>query len=208
MERVRDYDLTMLIKASINGADDAWDELVRRHARLVAVVIRQYRLRPADAQDVSQIVWLRLIESLEHIREPAALPGWLVTTTRRECQRYAQRGSRTVVVDPATLTSMTAPDAPDAGDALLATERHQVLRDGLAELSPEQQRLIALLSSDPPATYADISRILNIPIGSVGPTRRRVLEKLRQTAAVQSYLRSPTEVKAGGARHVTAELER
>ncbi|GIJ56948.1 RNA polymerase sigma factor [Virgisporangium aurantiacum] len=205
---MRDYDLTALVQASVKGDDEAWSELVRRHARLVAVTIRRFRLHPSDEQDVSQLVWLRLIESIEHIRDPAALPGWLVTTTRHECQRYVRRNGRGVVVDPQTLNALATPGEHEHDEALLAAERHRVLLDGLEELAPDHRELIELLSSDPPHTYAEISRMLDIPIGSIGPTRRRVLEKLRETTAVRTYLRSTGESRTEDLGHVAAELER
>jgi DNA-directed RNA polymerase specialized sigma24 family protein len=89
-----------LVHASVQGDEKAWNELVQRYAWLIAAVIRHYRLTGADAQDVSQLVWLHLIEHLPYLREPAALPGWLVTTTKRECQRYVQKSRRTVSIDP------------------------------------------------------------------------------------------------------------
>ena len=83
--------VTQLVRASADGDQAAWNELVRRYARLVMAVKRGYRLTTADAQDVSQTVWLRLVENLGNLREPEALPRWLETTTQRECGRYVQR---------------------------------------------------------------------------------------------------------------------
>jgi RNA polymerase sigma factor (sigma-70 family) len=204
----RTYDLVKLVAASADGDADAWNELVRRYAGLVVFVIRHYRLSGADAQDVSQTVWLRLVEHLSNIREPAALPGWLSTTTRHECQRHLRASSRSVSMDPLDMTRLNAVDGDHVVAELLAAERHQVLRDGLAELAPPQRELLTLLAADPPVAYAEISRILGIPIGSIGPTRSRTLEKLRETKAVQAYLRANSEaVRTGGARHALAELE-
>lgn len=199
-------DVTTLVRASIHGDEQAWNELVRRYAGLIAAVIRQYRLTGADAQDVSQFVWLRLVEHLPHIREPAALPGWLVTTARHECQRYVRTNRRTVSVDPLTMADLHATDS-DIDAALLAAERRQVLLDALAELPPQQGELLILLSSEPRYSYAEISEMLDMRIGSIGPTRGRAIEKLRQTRAVQSYLRAGRAARTGGARRVLAELE-
>jgi RNA polymerase sigma factor (sigma-70 family) len=199
-------DLSALVKASAGGDEDAWNELVRRHAHLVIGVTRRYRLRPADAQDVIQTVWLRLVEHLAEIREPAALASWILTTTRHECQRQLQMGSRTVPVNPLDGAELDRLDPYDDVDgALLDAERHQVLLDGLAELPPEQQELVQLLTDDPPRPYSEISRILNIPIGSIGPTRGRILDKLRETAAVRNYLEATGEAaETGGGRHALA----
>lgn len=193
---MHDWDLSELVKASIDHDEDAWNELVRRFAGLVAYVIRHYRLSAADTQDVSQLVWLRLVEHLGQIREPAALPGWLATTTRHECERYLRVNGRSVAVDPMTMREDRSA-APEVDEMLLAVERRQVLLDGLGELAPQQRELLLMLSADPPYSYAEISRILGIPIGSIGPTRSRVLEKLRDTDAVRAYLEADRSAQMG-----------
>jgi RNA polymerase sigma factor (sigma-70 family) len=201
-------DLPALVEAGVDGDESAWNELVSRYAGLVAHVIRRYRLPPADTQDVSQLVWLRLVEHLGELREPAALPGWLATTTRHECERHLRTSGRSVAVDPLAMPAPHAAEAPEVDEVLLAAERRQVLIDGLGELAPQQRELLLLLAADPPYTYAEISRLLGIPIGSIGPTRSRILGKLRGTTAVRAYLEANTEV-AGveGGRRAIAELE-
>jgi RNA polymerase sigma factor (sigma-70 family) len=194
---IDDWDLPTLVKASIDRDEEAWNELVRRFAGLVAYVIRLYRLGAADAQDVSQLVWLRLVEHLGQIREPSALPGWLATTTRHECERYLRINGRSVAVDPQTLREDDRAEAWNVDDLLLAAERRQVLLDGLAQLAPQHRELLLLLAADPPYAYAEISRILGIPIGSIGPTRSRVLGKLRDTDAIRAYLGVPESVQMG-----------
>jgi RNA polymerase sigma factor (sigma-70 family) len=183
-----EWDLPDLVKASVDHDEDAWNELVRRFAGLVAFVIRHYRLSPADTQDVSQLVWLRLFEHLARIREPTALPGWLATTTRRECERYLRVNGRSVAMDPVAMRLVDPAGGPEIDELLLAAERRQVLVDGLAELAPQQRELLVMLTADPPYAYSEISRTLGIPIGSIGPTRSRVLDKLRDTGAVRAYL--------------------
>ena len=182
------WDLPDLVKASIDRNEDAWNELVRRFAGLVTYVIRHYRLSPADTQDVSQLVWLRLVEHLARIREPAALPGWIATTTRHECERYLRMNGRSVAVDPVTLRETEAEPGGDVDAVLLEAERRQVLLDGLAQLTAQHRELLLMLAADPPYAYAEISRLLGIPVGSIGPTRSRVLGKLRDTDAVRAYL--------------------
>jgi len=201
-------DLRALVSAGIDGDEDAWNELVRRFTGLVTHVIRRYRLPPADTQDVAQLVWLRLVEHLGHLREPAALPGWLVTTTRHECERHLRTTGRSVAVDPLTMVRADTGDAEEIDAVLLATERRQVLLDGLAELAPQHRELLMMLTADPPYAYTEISRLLGIPVGSIGPTRSRILDKLRGTAAVRAYLEANAEVaRTEGGRHAIAELE-
>jgi RNA polymerase sigma factor (sigma-70 family) len=187
----------MLVKASIDRDEDAWDELVRRFAGLVAFVIRHYRLSTTDTQDVSQLVWLRLVEHLGQIREPSALPGWLATTTRHECERYLRVNGRSVAVDPMTMQFADRPDGGDVDELLLAAERRQVLLNGLDELTAQHRELLLMLTADPPYSYAEISRILGIPIGSIGPTRSRVLDKLRDTRSVRAYLDADRSAEFG-----------
>ncbi len=208
MQLAKAADLPALVQASADGDEEAWNELVRRLAHLVVAVTRQYRMSPADAQDVSQTVWLRLIEHLTNIREPAALPVWISTTTKHECQRQQRIRDRTVPVDPLSSAELQRSQTVDIDGDLLAAERHQVLREGLAELPPEQREFLLLLAHDPPYSYAEISRILDIPIGSIGPTRGRILEKLRQTTAVRAYMEATREAaQPGGERHALAGLE-
>lgn len=207
--KVSEYDLSALVRAGIDGDEDAWHELVRRHARLIAMVVRQYRLGTADAQDVSQLVWLRLFENLRNIRDPDGLPGWILTTTRHECQRYVRRKDRSIAIDPLTFATFRSEDQSELDGTLLASERHEVLLAAMAELPPRHQQLLSLLLVDPPYPYTEVSRILDIPVGSIGPTRRRALEKLRETTVVRAYMRAhPEPARTGGVRDAAAELER
>ena len=194
---MREWDLPALVKASVDHDEQAWDELVRRFAGLVAYVIRHYRLSAADAQDVSQLVWLRLVEHLGEIREPAALPGWLSTTTRHECERHLRVNGRSVATDPLTMRATEPDGGPAIDEVLLAAERRQVLLDGLDQLPGHHRELLLMLTADPPYAYADISRILGIPIGSIGPTRSRALGKLRETDAVRAYLDADRSAQMG-----------
>lgn len=181
--------LTEKVQAASSGEREAWNWLVERYAPLVMGVASRYRLRAEDAADVSQGVWLKLVEHLDEIREPLALPGWIVTTTRREALRVLQSHQRTVSVDPQIgLTLEAASDAGSLDGELLRDERHHALREGLRELRPLHRDLLVLLMEDPPLSYDDISRKLCIPIGSIGPTRARCLEALRRTAALRTFL--------------------
>jgi len=183
-----------LVTRARNADQQAWDALVERYTPLIRSICRRRRLSPADAQDVSQSVWLHLVDHLDRIREPAALPGWLATTTRRECllvldAARAPQAAR-YVVDPQTI-----PDerAWTAEQELLAAERHVALREAFRDLPPSGHRLILLLIQDPPAPYAEISAQLGIPIGSIGPTRRRCLDKLRRHPSIAALIDTDSE---------------
>ena len=187
-DRLEHWTLADLVAAAADHDDEAWNELVRRFAGLVAYTVRRYRLAPADAQDVSQLVWLRLVEHLSTLREPAALPGWLTTTTRHECERHLRVNGRTVAADPMTLEPFDRAAEPEIDESLLAGERRRALLEGLAELSTHHRDLLLMLSADPPYSYAEISRTMDIPVGSIGPTRSRILARLRETGPVRAYL--------------------
>ena len=178
-----------LVARARNGDKQAWDALVERYAPLIWSICRRHRLGRADADDVGQSVWLRLVDQLDRVRDPAALPGWLATTTRRECLRFlgAAHGPY------ATMYALDVESLPDrrAGTAeqeLLSAERHAALREAFTQLPPNGQQLIALLIADPPVPYADISAQLGIPVGSIGPTRSRYLDKMRRHPAITALM--------------------
>jgi len=177
-----------LVTRARNGNKQAWDTLVERYAPLIWSICRRHRLS-ADAEDLGQIVWLRVVRQLDKIRDPAAFPGWLATTTRRECLRLlgAARGP---LADGHVVDAEAVPDeqARSAEQELLVAERHAALREAFRDLLPDGQRLILLLIQDPPVPYAEISARLSIPIGSIGPTRRRCLDRLRRHPAIAALI--------------------
>lgn len=190
-----------LVVAARAGDADAWNALVDRFLPMVAGVIGRLRLSPADAADVNQTVWLRLVEHLDDLRDPRALPGWLATTARREALRAIEARRRTVAVDPQAGSLDEIPNEGEVDDLVLAAERAQALRDGLAELPAQRRELLELLVADPPVSYAEISSRLGIPIGSIGPTRARALAQLRNTRAVRAWIDAAPA--AGGGDHVS-----
>jgi RNA polymerase sigma factor (sigma-70 family) len=188
-----DPPVTDLVIRAKNGDKQAWDALVERYAPLVWSICRRYRLDRADAEDVNQSVWLTLVDQLAVLREPAALPGWLATTTQRECGRVLRAARR-----PHTAWyALSAEDIADeraatAEEELLQAERHAALRQALTSLSPGCQQLIGMLIQDPPVPYAQISAELGIAVGSIGPTRRRCLNKLRRYPAIAALIDAET----------------
>jgi RNA polymerase sigma factor (sigma-70 family) len=180
--------LPELIAAAAAGEQRGWLGLVDRYGPLVRQVARRYRLSEQESQDVSQTVWLRLLEHIGRIREPLAFPGWLVTTTRNEALRVLKANQRTrpvAAIDNFTL-EVNHQEAT-AEDRLLRDERQKMVRDGLAELKPEHRALLLLLHAEPKVSYEEISRRLGMPQGSIGPTRARCLEKLKQTRAIRQF---------------------
>ena len=142
--------LTSVVEAARGGDAGAWNSLVERYLPLVMSVAGRYRLSPDESADVSQTLWLRLVEHLDQIREPRALPGWIVTTTRNEAFRLLKSRNRTLPVDPLGDWEPYGEDDTELDMRLLEAERHQALREGLDELPPRQRRLLLLLLADPP----------------------------------------------------------
>ncbi|HEX2300972.1 MAG TPA: sigma-70 family RNA polymerase sigma factor [Pseudonocardiaceae bacterium] len=187
-------ELTDLVRAASAGDEAAWNQLVTRYLPLVKSVIRSLGLAGQDAEDVAQIVWLRLVEHLNDIREPRALAGWLKTTTRNECLHVLKSTRRTVPVGTQVEPGAAEPDGHEVDEDLLLAERHQALLAALAELPEHQRNLLVLLAADPPLPYAEIASRLGMRIGSIGPTRARALSRLRQSPAVAALLEESTEV--------------
>lgn len=169
-----------LVAAAIAGDQDAWAALVDRYTNLLWSIARSYRLPEADAADVVQTTWLRLVEHLDRVDDPEKLAGWLATTVRRECLRVVRLSGREAY--------SVLPDIPDAGPALdavlLADERDAALWSALGQLDDFCRRLLRVLMADPPPAYAEVSAALDIAIGSIGPTRARCLAKLRRMASI------------------------
>jgi len=184
-------DVTGLVTRARDGQERAWNALVERYSPLIWSICRRYRLDGAHAEDVSQMVWLRLVDHLGGIRDPAALPGWLITTTRRECGRVLSTARTPYHAGYAPgAEDMYDDQAVTAEQQVLAAERNAALREAFARLPPCCQRLLAMLSDDPPVPYAEISAKLGIAIGSIGPSRGRCLGKLRRYLADTTLITS------------------
>lgn len=188
----RDGDADLVSRAR-NGEQEAWTTIVRRYQTLVNSVVRRHRFTGDDADDLSQQVWTQLIENIDRLRTPEALPGWIATTAARACLAEVKRRRRTVNVDPTTWETVTR-TAPSAGfwgepgevdDDLLRQERRRVVRESLSALTADQKQFLTLLMADPPVPYRQISHELGMPLGSIGPTRARLLKKLGGTAPVR-----------------------
>ena len=171
-----------LLKAAAAGDQGAWDALVERHNSLLWSIARSYRLSTADAADVVQTTWLRLVEHLDKVADPERIAGWLATTARRECIHLMRRSDRHA--EAATELPDLPGDGPELDAGLLRDERDAELWRALVRLDEFCQRLLRVLMSDPPPGYADVATALGMKIGSIGPTRGRCLDKLR--ALVQS----------------------
>jgi RNA polymerase sigma factor (sigma-70 family) len=202
---MRDEAVTVaLVRRARAGDQGAWDEIVERFAPLVWAICKRHRLSAADADDVGQSLWLGLLEHFDSLREPAALPGWIATTTRRECLKVHNdvRRRRSPVDSAAADDEVLGadPTAVPVDEGLLVEERRAAVRAGYAALQPHCRRLLALMVSDPPLSYAQIAEILDVPVGGLGPTRARCLEKLRRSVPLAAFLDRDSVGRGSSAR--------
>jgi RNA polymerase sigma factor (sigma-70 family) len=179
-----DPTVVALVNRAARGDSAAWNEIVERYAPLVWGICTRFQLSNHDREDVGQNVWLLLVEQLGKLREPAALPGWLATTTHRECLRVVTAARKSERLGTGLDDAPQFVDNTMIDEEILMAERNAALRTALAELPPRCRQLLAMLISDPPCSYAQISATLQIPVGSIGPQRARCLERLRKSNAL------------------------
>jgi RNA polymerase sigma factor (sigma-70 family) len=177
-------DLDELVRAAARGDQTAWNEIVDRFQGLVWATARAHRLSDADAADVAQTTWLRLVEHLDRIRDPERLGAWLATTARHESLRHIRLHGRELPTEDADVFEAPSDDAPEL--ALLTHERDTALWRAFAKLGEGCQALLRLLVSQDEPSYEEIGAALDMPIGAIGPTRMRCLEKLRTVVGVDS----------------------
>ncbi len=193
--------VTSLVIRSRNGKQQAWDALVDRYAPLIWAICRRHRLEDADAADAAQNIWLKLVDQLDVLRDPAALPGWLAATTRRECARIQRTAHRPSDAGDALATGTIPDDHTSAAEQdLLTAERGAALREAFGQLPPGCQQLLALHTHDPALSYAEITARLDIPVGCIGPSRRRCLDKLRRHPATAALVNACTQTATSQAR--------
>jgi RNA polymerase sigma factor (sigma-70 family) len=191
-----------LVARAAEGDQAAWNEIVERYAPLVWSICTRYRLNTHDIEDVGQSVWLLLVEHLGKLREPAALPGWIATTTQRECQRVLRAACRYDRFGPVP-DELPPPPADDTviEQEIITAERNAALRAAFGELAPRCRELLSMLITDPPLSYAEISATLQIPVGSIGPQRWRCLERLRRSRSLSALMDGeirPAHLRASG----------
>ncbi len=163
------------------GSDEtAWRALVDRFSAMVWSITRSHGLSAADAADVSQTVWLRLVDNLERLREPERVGTWLAVTTRHECIRVSQLRQRNVLTaEPEVLDAVDPSVDDDPVSALSRQDRDGAVREVVATMPERSQALLRMLMADPPASYGEVAAGLGIPVGSIGPTRQRCFRVLR-----------------------------
>jgi RNA polymerase sigma factor (sigma-70 family) len=179
-------DVERLVRRAAGGDQASWDGLVARFGPMVWSIARSMGRSPAEAADVSQTVWLSLVEHLDTILQPERVGAWLATTTRRECLRVQQRAQRFTLVDDETRFDDVDQGLGSLDSGMLSKERNEALWDAFLVLPESSRKLLTLLMVDPPISYQDISTTLDMPIGSIGPTRARALDRLSRSSELQA----------------------
>ena len=184
-----DSDLVLVVAQARAGESVAWEALVQRFGGLVAAIARRCRLSEADVSEVCQTTWLRLVENLDRIQQPERIGAWLATTSRRESLRIATR--QTVLSSSDVVHLLVDEEAEPLDAGLLRDEQVLDLRMAAERLPVRCQRLLGLLMGGDDLPYKEIAEQLNMPIGSIGPTRGRCLDHLRQILADMQLAEAP-----------------
>jgi RNA polymerase sigma factor (sigma-70 family) len=172
-------DTESLVAAAAAGEPLAWNQLIDRYAVLIRSVCRSHRLGDADTDDVAQLTWLRAVEHIGRLRDPDRFGAWIGTTARHECLAVL-RGRKRVVPTADEISRPLFAEHADPDETELAAERRAAVRHALGALPPRQQTLLRLLHSETEPSYEAIGSALGMPVGSIGPTRGRALERLRR----------------------------
>ncbi len=169
-----------VVEEAREGNPQAWGELVARFGVMIAATGRRYRLTPADVAELQQTTWLRLVENIHRVEQPERVGGWLATTARRESLQLLRKAARYHTGADQILDNIPDWHLPDPDTGPIAREQEAVLRAAWEGLKPRCQELLSRLVTDEPLGYKDSSLLLQMPIGSIGPTRARCLEHLRR----------------------------
>ena len=192
-----DPTVVALVARAAEGDPRAWADVVERYAPLVWSICTRFQLSNQDTEDVGQNVWLLLVEQLGKLREPAALPGWLATTTHRECLRVVTAAQKSERLGTRLDEALQFVDDTAIDQEILIAERNAALRAAFAELPPRCRQLLRMLMADPAYSYAEISATLHIPVGSIGPLRARCLGRLRRSSALSAQLQENQALHPG-----------
>jgi len=169
-----------LVKECLSGNEAAWSQLIDKYKALIYSIPIKYNLPPQEAADVFQATCVELLVRLPELREPRALPKWLMQVAHHECYRVKRIGQRVVSRD--SEENMPEPEIPPIAESLVVqTQEEQMLREAMATLTPQCRRLVEMLFFESPSRpYAEVATELGLAVGSIGFTRQKCIERLRQ----------------------------
>src|SRR6266576_807576 len=170
---------TLLVKECLAGKEEAWSLLIEKYKALIYSIPVKYGLAPQEAADVFQATCTELLVRLPELREPRALPKWLMQVAHHESYRWKRQSQRTVSRDAET--DLPEPTTPAIAESLFQqTQEEQMLREAMTVLTPQCHRLVELLFFETPARpYLEVAAELGLAVGSIGFTRQKCLERLR-----------------------------
>jgi RNA polymerase sigma factor (sigma-70 family) len=171
---------TRLVKECLSGNETAWSQLIDKYKALIYSIPVKYNLPPQEAADVFQATCVELLVRLPDLREPRALPKWLMQVAHHECYRLKRLSQRVVSRD--SEENSPEPEIPPIAESLVVqTQEEQILRDAMATLTPQCRRLVEMLFFESPSRpYAEVAAELGLALGSIGFTRQKCIERLRR----------------------------
>jgi len=174
------WDDTRLVKECLAGNEEAWSLLIDKYKALIYSIPVKYSLPPHEAADVFQSTCMELLTRLPQLREPRALPKWLMQVAHHQCYRVKRQQQRLVSRDAEQ--DMPDPETPAIAETLVQqTQEEQMLREAVGSLTPQCRRLVELLFFEtPPRPYAEVAAELGLALGSIGFTRQKCIERLRR----------------------------
>ena len=172
---------TRLVRQCLSGSEEAWSLLIEKYKALIYSIPVKYGLPPQEAADVFQATCVELLARLPELREPRALPKWLIQVAHHECYRWKRQSQRLISRD--FQRDLPEPQTPAIAEALVQqTHEEQMLREAMTTLSPKCRRLIELLFFETPSRpYSEVAGKLGLAVGSIGFTRQKCIERLRRT---------------------------
>ncbi len=174
------WDDPRLVKECLAGNEDAWSLLIDKYKALIYSMPVKYGLPPHEAADVFQSTCMELLIRLRELREPKALPKWLMQVAHHQCYRVKRQAQRLVSRDAEP--DLPEPETPAIAETLVQqTQEEQMLREAMGTLTPQCRRLVELLFFETPARpYAQVAAELGLALGSIGFTRQKCIERLRR----------------------------
>ena len=174
------WDDARLVKECVSGNEEAWSSLIEKYKALIYSIPVKYGLPPHEAADVFQSTCMELLTRLPQLREPRALPKWLMQVAHHQCYRWKRQQRRVVSRDAEP--DLPVPETPAIAESLVQqTQEEQMLREAMAFLTPQCRRLVELLFFEvPPRPYSDVAAELGLAVGSIGFTRQKCIERLRR----------------------------
>ncbi|MDE9365749.1 sigma-70 family RNA polymerase sigma factor [Luteipulveratus sp. YIM 133132] len=168
-----------------SGDAEALDGMVRALSPVLWQVVRAYGLDRDRAEDVVQSTWLALVRRRDSINDAQAVGSWLTTTARREAWRVSRLEGRAEPVSDEVI-ELKVPERRSAEAEAIAHDEGERLWAGVSQLSDRCQRLLRVIAFSDRPDYSGLALELGMPVGSIGPTRGRCLDKLRTLLADQN----------------------